>query len=75
MYELLSAIRANDTLSAVGTVSEFLPNYAELTYTFNEGLSARIADHGNGKYQMTLDSFYHMEPGTVDQVVSYLASI
>lgn len=75
MRELLSTIKANETLSTVGTVTEYLPNYAELTFTFNEGLTARIADHGNGMYQMTLDGFYHMEPGTADQVVAYLESV
>lgn len=75
MRELLSAIKANDTLSTVGTVTEYLPDYAELTYTFNEGLTARIAEHGNGKFQMTLDGFYHLEPANADRVVAYLASL
>ena len=75
MRELLSAIKANDTLTSVGSVSEYLPAYAELTYTFKEGLTARIADHGNGSYQMTLGGFYHVEPATADRVVAYLASI
>lgn len=75
MNELLSAIKANESLSAVGTVTEYLPHYAELTYVFHEGLSARIADHGNGMYQMTLDGFYHIEPGTADQVIAYLKNI
>ena len=75
MHELLSAIKANETLSSAGNVTEFLPNYAELTYTFNEGLTARIADHGNGRFQMTFNGFYHLEPTSVDRVVAYLASI
>lgn len=75
MNELLSALKASDTLSGVGTVTEYLPVYSEMTYTFNAGLSARIADHGNGKYQMTLGGVYNMEPGTPDQIVAYLESL
>lgn len=75
MRELLSAIKASEGLTAAGTVTEYLPNYAELTFTFKEGLTARIADHGNGKFQMTLDGFYHLEPASADRVVAYLASI
>lgn len=75
MNELLSAIESSDTLMREGSVTEFLPRYAELTYRFNAGLTARIAGHGNGMYQMTLDGFYHIEPGTADQVIAYLENI
>ena len=75
LKDLATALRGNDTLRAHGTISEYLPAYGELTYQFNAGLSARIASHGNSNYQMTLGGFYHMEPGTIDQIVNYLTSI
>lgn len=75
MQTLRDAINSNDTLKSVGTVTEYLPHYAEMTYTFTEGLSARIADHGNGMFQMTLDGWLDMQPGTVAQVITKLESI
>ena len=75
LKKLATALKNNDTLSKAGTISEYLPAYGELTYQFHAALTARIACHGNGKYQMTLDGFYHLEPGTIDQIVTYLASV
>ena len=69
------ALMSRPALSDAGTITEYLPAYEELTYRFHEGLNARIASHGNGLYQMTLAGFWHLEPGTVGQVIEYLANV
>ena len=72
---LRTAILANSTLTVHGTITEYLPAYAELTYQFHEGLTARIACHGNGKYQITFDGFLYSMPATAEQVVRTLTRI
>lgn len=69
------AINASSTLTTAGTITEYLPAYGELSFAFMEGLTARIADHGSGIYQVTLDGFYHFAPGSADQVVNLLEGI
>ena len=75
MQTMLNAINTNDTLMSEGSISEYLPAYAELTYVFNAGLSVRIADHGNGKFQATLNGFITLEPATPVALVTYLINL
>lgn len=72
---LRTAILSSATLREHGSITEYLPVYAELTYRFHAGLTARIACHGDGNYQMTFDGFLYARPATADQVVRHLASI
>lgn len=72
---LKRSLSNHETLSNLGTITEFLPQYGELTYRFNEGLSARISEHGNGKFQVSLGGFYHLEPTTIDRLIDYLSNI
>lgn len=75
MQTMLNAIKSNDTLMSEGSITEYLPVYAELTYVFNAGLSVRIADHGNGKFQATLNGIISLEPATPEAIVDYLANL
>lgn len=75
MLPMLNAIKANDTLMSEGSITEYLPAYAELTYVFDAGLSVRIADHGNGKFQATLNGIITLEPATPDALVTYLINL
>lgn len=72
---MLNAINANDTLMSEGSITEYLPAYAEMTYVFDAGLSVRIADHGNGKFQATLDGIITLEPATPDALITYLVNL
>ena len=71
---LRDAITASN-LPHVSTITEFLPAYEELTLTFAEGLTVRIASHGNGTYQATLDGFLHWEPLTAHALIARLQAI
>ena len=75
MQTMLDAIKSNATLMSEGSISEYLPQYAEMTYVFNAGLSVRIADHGNGKFQATLDGVITLEPAAPDTLTTYLANL
>lgn len=75
MQSMRDAIKSDDTLMSEGSITEYLPAYAELTYRFNDGLTVRIADHGNGKFQATLDGFFALEPVSADALVEYLANL
>lgn len=75
MQTMLNAIKSNDTLMSEGSITEYLPVYAEMTYVFNAGLSVRIADHGNGKFQATLNGIITLEPATPDALVAYLVNL
>ena len=75
MQTMLNAIKACDTLMSEGSISEYIPAYAELTYVFNAGLTVRIADHGNGLYQATLNGFIALEPATPDALIAYLVNL
>ena len=75
MKTMLNAIKANDTLMSEGSISEYLPGYAEMTYVFNAGLTVRIADHGSGMYQATLNGFITLDPASPDALVAYLVNL
>lgn len=75
MNTLLSAIKSSDILMREGTVSEYLPQYAEMTYRFNAGLTVRVSHHGDDKFQATLNGFYHLEPCTVSELIEYLETL
>lgn len=75
MDTLLSAIKSSVTLMSEGSVSEYLPQYAELTYRFHAGLTVRVAHHGGDKFQATLDKCYYLEPCTALELVEYLESL
>lgn len=75
MQIMLDAIKSNDTLMSEGSISEYLPVYAEVTYVFDAGLSVRIADHGNGRFQATLNGVITLEPASPDALVAYLANL
>lgn len=75
MQTMLNAIKSNVTLMSEGSITEYLPVYAELTYVFNAGLTVRIADHGNGKFQATLNGIISLEPATPDALVAYLVNL
>lgn len=75
MQNLINAINASETLSAEGTVSEYLPQYAELTYQFSAGLTVRVAHHGGDKFQATLNGCYYLEQCTAPELLEYLESL
>lgn len=75
MQTMLNAIKASDTLMSEGSISEYLPHYAEMTYSFDAGLAVRIADHGNGLFQATFSGFYSLEPATPEALVQYLTNL
>ena len=73
--DMRDALTSHPALSHAGKVTEYLPHLAFLAFTFDEGLSVRIADHGNGAFQATLDGFYTLEPAPLDALVKYLATV
>ena len=75
MQTMLNTIKSNDTLMAEGSITEYLPVYAEMTYVFNAGLTVRIADHGDGKFQATLNGVIALEPASPDALVAYLVNL
>lgn len=75
MQTMLNAIKSNDTLMSEGSISEYLPTYAEMTYVFNAGLSVRIAEDEDGKFQATLNGVITLEPASPDALVAYLVNL
>lgn len=73
--DMRDTLTSHTALSSAGKVTEFLPHLAFLAFTFHEGLSVHIADHGNGTFQATLDGAYTLEPAPLDALVDYLASV
>ena len=75
MDTMRDAINASETLTMAGAITEYLPAYAVLVFTFREGLTVQIAGHPNGMYQATLDGFYALEPAPADAIVAYLERV
>lgn len=73
--DMRDTLTSHPALSNAGKVTEYLPHLAFIAFTFDEGLSVRIADHGNGSFQATLEGFYALEPAPLDALVDYLATI
>lgn len=75
MDTLLSVIKSSDILMREGTITEYLPQYAELTYRFYAGLTVRVSHHGGDEFQATLNECYYLESCTASELIEYLVSL